>query len=48
MCIRDSGATGFEPTETPEPLKALVTDFERVFNAQGIPTNHAAYWKTGG
>ena len=43
-----NGATGFEPTETPEPLKALVTDFERVFNAQGIPTNHAAYWKTGG
>ena len=43
-----NGAAGFEPTETPESLKAMVTDFEQVFNAQGIPTNHAAYWKTGG
>ena len=39
------GAVGFEHTETPEPLKALVTDFEQQFNAQGIPTNYAAYQK---
>lgn len=38
---------GFERTETPEPLKALVTDFEQQFNAQGIPTNYAAYQKNG-
>ena len=42
------GAAGFERTETPRPLKALVTDFEQEFNAQGIPTNHAAYRKNGG
>jgi|TARA_B100001079_G_scaffold239696_1_gene224122 tRNA (guanine-N7-)-methyltransferase len=41
-------AVRFERTETPGPLKALVTDFEQEFNAQGIPTNHAAYGKTGG
>jgi len=29
-------------------LKKLVTDFEQEFNAQGIPTNHAAYRKIGG
>ena len=39
------GAAGFERTETPEPLKALVTDFEQQFNAQDIPTNYAAYQK---
>mgnify|MGYP005625552297 FL=1 len=38
---------GFERTETPEPLKALVTDFEQQFNANGIPTNYAAYQKNG-
>ena len=38
---------GFERTETPEPLKALVTDFEQQFNTQGIPTNYAAYQKIG-
>ena len=42
------GAAGFERTETPRPLKALVTDFEQEFNVQGIPTNHAAYRKNGG
>ena len=42
------GAVGFEPTETPEQLKNLVTDFEEQFNAQGIPTNYAAYRKVGG
>ena len=41
------GAAGFDRTETPRPLKALVTDFEQEFNAQGIPTNHAAYRKIG-
>ena len=40
-------AAGFERTRTPEPLKALVTDFEKAFNAQGSPTNHAAYQRTG-
>lgn len=33
----------FQPTETPAALAAVVTDFERDFNAQGIPTNRAAY-----
>ena len=42
------GAAGFERAETPEPLKALVTDFEQEFNAQDIPTNHAGYRKNGG
>ncbi len=42
------GAAGFKGVETPGPLKAMATDFEQEFNAQGIPTNHAAYRKTGG
>ena len=42
------GAAGFERAETPEPLKALATDFEQEFNEQGIPTNHAAYLKNSG
>jgi tRNA (guanine-N7-)-methyltransferase len=33
----------FEPVETPAALAAVVTDFERQFNAQGIPTNHSAW-----
>jgi tRNA (guanine-N7-)-methyltransferase len=33
----------FKSVETPPNLAAVVTDFERDFNAQGIPTNHAAY-----
>ena len=33
----------FKPVETPAALAAVVTDFERDFNAQGIPTNRAAY-----
>lgn len=33
----------FRPTETPAGLAAVVTDFERGFNAQGIPTRRAAY-----
>ncbi|HLP78891.1 MAG TPA: tRNA (guanosine(46)-N7)-methyltransferase TrmB [Candidatus Paceibacterota bacterium] len=31
--------------ETPDELKRVVTDFEAEFNAQGIPTNYAAYRK---
>ena len=33
----------FEETRTPESLSAIITDFERGFNAQGIPTRRAAY-----
>ena len=33
----------FGSVETPSELAALVTDFEREFNAQGIPTLRAAY-----
>jgi tRNA (guanine-N7-)-methyltransferase len=34
----------FEKIETPAELAEIVTDFERDFNAQGVPTLHAAYW----
>lgn len=37
------GASGWEETETPGELAAVVTDFEREFNARGIPTLRAAY-----
>ena len=40
-------ANGFEAVETPESLKALVTDFEQEFNSQRIPTNYAAYRRVG-
>jgi tRNA (guanine-N7-)-methyltransferase len=33
----------FQPIETPAELAAVVTDFEKDFNAQGIPTLRAAY-----
>jgi tRNA (guanine-N7-)-methyltransferase len=33
----------FAEVETPEALARVTTDFEREFNAQGIPTNRAAY-----
>ena len=33
----------FKLVETPSILSAVFTDFERDFNAQGIPTNRAAY-----
>ena len=36
-------ADHFAPVETPLELAAVVTDFEREFNAQGIPTRRAAY-----
>ncbi|HWY29709.1 MAG TPA: tRNA (guanosine(46)-N7)-methyltransferase TrmB [Candidatus Acidoferrum sp.] len=35
--------TYFIPVETPSELAAVTTDFEREFNAQGIPTLRAAY-----
>lgn len=37
------GNSAFEKINTPEELKAVKTDFERYFNAQGIPTNWASY-----
>jgi tRNA (guanine-N7-)-methyltransferase len=37
---------GFQPTPTPEPLRSVLTDFEREFISQGIATLHAAYRKT--
>ncbi len=36
-------AKEFEKTETPASLAEITTDFERDFNAQGIPTLRAAY-----
>ena len=33
----------FQPAETPVELVAAVTDFERDFNAAGIPTNRTAF-----
>lgn len=36
-------AKAFEKTGTPAELAEIVTDFERDFNAQGIPTLRAAY-----
>jgi tRNA (guanine-N7-)-methyltransferase len=36
-------AAAFAPVETPATLSEIVTDFERDFNAQGIPTLRAAY-----
>lgn len=35
----------FERIETPAELSAVKTDFERGFNAEGIPTRYAAYRK---
>ncbi len=37
----------FAETETPGELSAVTTDFERFFNAKGIPTNYAAYRRIG-
>jgi hypothetical protein len=36
-------AKEFAPVETPAALAEITTDFERDFNAQGIPTLRAAY-----
>lgn len=41
-------ARAFEAIETPADLKGFTTDFERGFNARGIPTLHAAYRKLPG
>ena len=38
-----AAAREFEPVETPLSLAEITTDFEREFNAQGIPTQRAAY-----
>jgi tRNA (guanine-N7-)-methyltransferase len=37
----------FKAVETPAELAAVTTDFERGFNAKGIPTNRAAYQRIG-
>jgi len=36
-------STAFLEAETPEVLRAILTDFERNFHAQGKATRHAAY-----
>ncbi len=38
-----AAAKEFEATKTPAALAEITTDFEREFNAQGIPTLRAAY-----
>lgn len=38
-----AAAKEFAPAETPAALAEIVTDFERDFNARGIPTLRAAY-----
>jgi tRNA (guanine-N7-)-methyltransferase len=38
-----AGDAGFRRVETPATLAAELTDFERGFLVQGIPTRHAAY-----
>lgn len=40
-----AGHPGFELIETPDALASVCTDFEREFNARGIPTLRAAYRK---
>jgi tRNA (guanine-N7-)-methyltransferase len=42
-----AGSPAFVAVETPASLLEVKTDFEREFNAQGIPTNHAAYQLAG-
>jgi tRNA (guanine-N7-)-methyltransferase len=42
-----AGAEGFGAVETPAELAAVTTDFEREFNARGIPTLRAAYRRAG-
>ena len=41
-----AGRTDFKPAETPAELCAVLTDFERQFNARGIATRRAAYRRT--
>ena len=38
-----AAATQFHAVETPNSLAEVTTDFERLFNSQGIPTQRAAY-----
>jgi tRNA (guanine-N7-)-methyltransferase len=38
-----AAATQFHTVETPGSLAEVTTDFERLFNSQGIPTQRAAY-----
>lgn len=38
-----AAATHFYEIETPQDVAALLTDFERDFNARGVATLHAAY-----
>ena len=40
-------SAAFIETETPKVLRAILTDFERDFHAQGRPTRHAAYTRRG-
>ena len=47
MTAAFAGNNAFQPTETPPDLKAVLTDFERGFQARGVSTNHAAYRKAG-
>lgn len=43
MVASFQAAPRFTPIPTPEDLAATTTDFERHFNAQGIPTQRAGY-----
>ena len=38
-----AAAPAFRPVETPAELSALLTDFEKDFQARGIKTLRAAY-----
>jgi tRNA (guanine-N7-)-methyltransferase len=38
-----AGDSSFEPIDAPDSLTQIVTDFEKTFNAQGIPTLRAQY-----
>jgi hypothetical protein len=38
---------GFRLVETPAELSAVVTDFEKTFQARGVTTLRAAYSKVG-
>ena len=42
-----AAARDFAPVETPAALAEIRTDFEREFNARGIPTNRAGYRLAG-
>jgi len=37
------GSDSFEKVDTPGALKEFTTDFEREFNAEGIPTNYSSW-----